>query len=129
MAARQDTPLLEWISAAIGAAITLALLGFIAWEAAVGTRAAPAAVTLEASALHRTPAGFTVQVTARNRTDSTAAAVQIEGTLGKGGAEVEKSEATLSYVPGQSERKAALVFTKDPRRHDLSLRVTGYEAP
>lgn len=128
MGARKDTPLLEWVSAAIGALITLGLLGFIAWEGFAGSRAAPAAVTLEASALHRTPGGYTVEVTAWNRTDSTAAGVAIEGALGPDGA-VEKSRATISYVPGQSERKAALVFTKDPRRHGLRLRVTGYEAP
>lgn len=128
MAAREGTPLLEWIAAALGALITLALLGFIAWEGVAGSREAPAAVTLEATALHRTPGGYTVEVTARNRTDKTAAAVRFEGALGPQGA-VEKSEATFSYVPGQSERKAALVFSEDPRRHGLTLRVTGYEEP
>ncbi|MFN3388176.1 MAG: hypothetical protein ACK40O_04545 [Allosphingosinicella sp.] len=129
MAARKGTPLLEWIAAGLGALITLCLLGFIAWEALVGTHSGPAAVSLEATRLHRSPTGFTVDVTARNRTDSTAAAVHIEGALGPPGAAVETSQATLSYVPGQSERKAALLFRNDPRRHGLTLRVTGYEKP
>lgn len=129
MGARKGTPLLEWAAAGLGALITLLLLGFIAWEGFTGEDAAPAEIAVEATALHRTPEGFTVEVTATNRTDATAAAVQIEGTLGAPGAEVEKSEATLSYVPGQSVRKAALVFRQDPRRHPLTLRVSGYEEP
>lgn len=128
MAAREGTPLLEWAAAALGALVTLFLLGFIAWEAVVGSHAAPAAIALEAGTVHRTAEGFTLEITARNRTDGTAAAVHVEGALGPDGS-VEKSEATLSYVPGESERKAALIFREDPRRHALSLRVTGYEKP
>ena len=126
MAARKGTPLLEWFAAATGALVTLALLGFIAWKAVTATPADPATVTLRAGAVHATPGGYVVEVTAHNPTDSTAAAVRIEGRLGAGD---ETSEATIDYVPGRSERKAALLFSQDPRRHGLSLRATGYEKP
>lgn len=129
MAAREGTPLLEWISAAIGALITLALLGFIAFEAVSGPGNAPAAVGVRATAVHPTPGGYVVEITARNTSDQTAAAVRIEGALMRGAAEVEKSEAVLTYVPGQSERRAALIFSQDPRKHRLELRPTGYEEP
>lgn len=125
MAAREGTPLLEWIAAAIGALVTLALLGFIAWKAVTATPADPATVVLRPGAVHATAGGYVVEVTAHNPTDSTAAAVRIEGRLGGG----ETSEATIDYVPGRSEREAALLFTKDPRSHGLSLRATGYEKP
>ena len=125
MAARKGTPILEWFAAGLGALVTLALLGFIAWKAVTATPAAPATVVLRAESVRGTAGGYLVEVTAHNPTDSTAAAVRIEGRLGGG----ETSEATIDYVPGRSERKAALLFTEDPRRHGLSLRATGYEKP
>ena len=64
-----------------------------------------------------------------NASRRTAAAVSIEGTLRDGGQTVETSTATLSFVPGHSERKAGLIFTRDPRRHALEVRATGYEEP
>lgn len=129
MAARKGTPLLEWVAAVGGGAITLGLIGFIGYKAATGAESDPAAVTLRPISVHATPGGHVVEVEARNRTDSTAAGLRIEGTLRAGGTEVETSEATLSYVPGRSTRLAALIFTRDPRAHGLELRATGYERP
>ena len=129
MAARKGTPLLEWIAAIAGAAITLALLGFVLFKAVTATPADPAAVTLRATGVFSTSGGYVVEIEAHNRTDSTAAGLRIQGVLRSGGGELETSDTTLSYVPGRSTRRGALIFTRDPRRHALELRATGYEKP
>ena len=124
-----EKPVLEWVAAAVGALITLALLGVIGWEAFTGSSQQPAAVSLAAGAVHSTEGGFVLQVIATNRSSQTAAALHIEGELTPAGSPPETSTATVSYVPGRSQREAALVFTQDPRRHRLRLRVLGYEKP
>lgn len=70
-----------------------------------------------------------LEVKVVNRSRQTAAAVEIEGVLMQSGSQVETSGATLTYVPGNSEAQAGLVFTTDPRRRRLRLRVLGYEKP
>lgn len=122
-------PALEWVSAIIGFFIALALLGFLAVQAI--REAEPLPPTLEAVAvsLHRAGGHYIVGVEIRNASPATGAGVQVQGTLRQGGSAVEESATTISYVPGNSYRRAGLVFTRDPRAHQLDLRVTGYELP
>jgi uncharacterized protein (TIGR02588 family) len=123
------TPLLEWISAAIGAAIAITLLAFIAAEAVRSVPEAPPVLEVRPTALKGRQGLYIVEVTVANRSGQTAAAVNIEGELRQGGTSVEKSSATLSYVPGFSEREAGLIFSRDPRQFQLQVRATGYEKP
>ena len=127
--AGQAMSLLEWISAALGMLLALAILGFIAWEAFGGPERKPPAIEVLPLAVTATGGSFVLEIEVRNGSDQTAAALQVEGELRDGTGSVEKSQAVLSYVPGQSERRAGLIFSKDPRLHRVSLRATGYERP
>lgn len=122
------TPLLEWIASAIGLLLTLAVVGVIGRQAVMG--AADEVPDIEISVARVVPAstGFVVELIARNRGGGTAAAVEIEGSLGAGDT-VETSSATFDYVPGHSERKGGLFFSQDPRRHPLEVRALGYNKP
>ena len=124
----KGTSLLEWISAAIGLVIAIALLGFIASDA-LRTSDGPPILTVTPADIVTGEGVYVVEVKIANASRRTAAAVSIEGTLQDGGQTVETSTATLSFVPGHSERKAGLIFTRDPRRHALEVRATGYEEP
>ena len=126
---RSATPALEWFSAALGLLLTLAILGFIGREAIKGFSVTPPAIEVSVERITPIPAGFVVEVAAKNRSDATAAAVHVEGVLRAGGRSIETSQATISYVPGRSERRAGLFFTRDPRGAELSVRPTGYEEP
>ena len=127
--ARASIPALEWIAAATGLLLTLGMMGVIGWEALQGGRTQPPSV--EATVERVTPgaAGFVVEVALRNRSSSTAAAVQLQGDLTSGGETLETSSAMLDYVPGKSSRRAGLFFTEDPRRHELKVRALGYAEP
>lgn len=123
------TPALEWISAALGLLITLAILAFIGWQALAGPDEVPPAIEVTVRQVVPLPGGYVVEVVARNVSPSTAANVQIEGRLERQGQTVATSRATLDYVPGHSERQGGLFFEEDPRAHDLGLRALGYARP
>ena len=120
---------LEWAAAILGALIALGLLGLIAWDAATGPGRVPPALVVEPERVVRNGGGYVVQFVARNRADDTAAGVQVEGVLEQGGTELETSQTTIDYVPGNGYRRGGLIFTRDPAAYRLELRATGYQQP
>jgi len=124
-----STPALEWISAAVGLAITLAMMAIIGREALAGDGQAPAAITVEARGVTAGRAGYVVEFEARNSAPAAAAAIEIEGVLTGAAPEPETSSATLDYVAGRSRHRGAMIFAADPATGRLSLRVRGYSEP
>ncbi len=96
-----ETPALEWIAAGIGALLLLFLLVVIGREAIDGEAAELPVIEVAVTGIAPSGSGHVVSFEARNRTDGTAAAVEIEGVLKAGGAEIESSSATIDYVPGK----------------------------
>lgn len=123
------TPVLEWISAAVGLVLTLTMVGFIGWQAWTSTGREPPAIEVQVRQILPQADGWVVEIAAVNRSPATAAAVQIEGRLTDGPDVVATSQATLDYVPGHSERAGGLFFREDPRAHALDLRALGYARP
>ena len=119
---------LEWLSGAIGLLITLGLLGFIGWQA-LGSSHAPPALELEVTDVAPAAGGFVVEFTAHNRSDSTASAVEVEGTLRGSAPQPVVSRTTLDYVPARSRAEGGLYFSSDPRKGSLEVRALGYAAP
>jgi len=116
-------PLLEWIAAALGLILILAVMAAIARDAFnPGTGLAPD-LTVTATRLRPTGTGFLLEFEARNASPITAAQVTIEGKLPGG----ETSTATIDYVPGRSTRRGGLYFGEDPR--GVELRVLGFQDP
>jgi uncharacterized protein (TIGR02588 family) len=122
-------PLVELLSAAIGVVITAGMFGFLAMEAVRQRNGLPPMMTVEPVAIVAANGIYAVEVDVRNIARKTGANVRIEGSLKQGDATVETSIATVDYVPGGSNRSAGLLFTEDPRKYRLELRVTGYERP
>ena len=130
MAKKQHDPVpaLEWAAAAVGLLVALLLLGIVAREAFATRDDSVPVLTAKVERVAATAAGHVVEVRVGNASSQAAASVQIEGTLGEGAGE-ETSSATIDYVPGRSEAKAGLIFSRDPRQGAFELRVTGYEIP
>lgn len=126
--ARKGPALLEWISAAVGAVITSALVGLILLES-LGSSAATPIVSIKPISMVHEGTSYVMQIEVSNQSGATAAALTVEGQLMRGSQSIETSSATLSYLPGNSTRKAGLIFSRDPRQFKLELRATGYEAP
>lgn len=126
---RSSPPLLEWIAAAIGLLLTLAVLGALGWESLKGSGNSTPVVETSINAITPTPVGYVVEVELHNRASVTAAAVEVEGELTKADGTVATSTTTVDYVPGDSRRKAGLFFKDDPRRHRLEVRALGFAEP
>jgi len=126
---RRGAPALEWIASAIGLVLTLAIVGVIGWKAWQGTGSDPPVVEVRAERIVPAGGGWVVEFVAINRSPTSAAAVQIEGTISRAGRELATSQATLDYLPGRSERGGGLFFDEDPRAQDLRIRALGYADP
>ncbi|MBU1345737.1 MAG: hypothetical protein KKA16_02170 [Alphaproteobacteria bacterium] len=120
-AAKRERPVLEWIMAALGLILTLAVIGVIAADAVRPQR--PAAFEIRLTEARRTPSGWVAQIEIANRGDAAAAAVQVEGRLG-----AETAMAQIDYVPGGGRERASLGFAADPRA-GLDLTVRGWSEP
>lgn len=122
------TSRLEWGVAAVSALVVLAVVGFLLAEG-LGEPPTPPEVHVTATAVRPLAIGHLVEFEAANRGGTTAARVEVEGTLRRGGATVETASATLDYVPEDGSRRGGLYFSADPRAHALELRATGYARP
>lgn len=116
-------PLLEWIASAIGLLLILAVMAVIARDAFNGSADTAPEVTVAATRVRQSGAGYLVEFEARNASPVTAAQLVIEGKLPGG----ETSTATIDYVPGRSIRRGGLFFSQDPR--GAQLRALGYQDP
>lgn len=123
------TPALEWISAVVGLCLTLAMLGFIGWQAWQSNGQEPPAIKVHTQRILPAAGGFVVEFAAMNVSPATAAAVQIEGELVEGERVVATSQVTLDYVPGNSERQGGLFFRENPQAYGLEIRALGYARP
>ena len=118
----------EWAAAALGVSILVFTIGYMGWYGVTHTSGPPVIVVERAESV-RLDGNYVVKVLVRNEGRSTAAAVEIEGSLMDGVEALETSTATLDYVPENSEREAYLQFTRDPDTFDLRLRAVGGSAP
>lgn len=119
----------EWLTAALGLVLVVGAIGFLGWEAATGRHEPPSIEVAVDSVSRLTGGGHLLHFTARNEGDEAAAGVVIEGELTAGGPEPMRSQATLDYLPGRSERSGGLFFDADPASGTLRLRALGYAVP
>ncbi|GLK79596.1 TIGR02588 family protein [Methylopila turkensis] len=118
----------EWAVGALGATIVIAVLGVLAYEAAVYRDGAPALVA-QVVDVTATEAGHVVRFRTENHGPSTAAEVVVRATLTQGDRTLEEVETTLDYVARKSSREAGVIFKADPATATLDLRATAYRKP
>jgi uncharacterized protein (TIGR02588 family) len=128
--ARHHKPSLgEWTAAGLGVAITLAAIGFMVYEAVSAAPDAIPAITVRVERVVVHPSGYVVEFRATNDGDATAAQVLVQGELRGDAGTVERSEATIDFVPARSWRRGGLVFGQDPRGGRVEVRVLGFDRP
>jgi len=126
--AEQQVPWLEWVASGIGLLLVLGIFGVIGWQAFNGA-STPPAITVEVENVAPVEGGHRVLFRARNAAGGAAAQVEIEGNLSAAGTDPETSRVVLDYIPGHSERRGGLFFTRDPRSGVLSVRAMGFSEP
>ncbi len=126
---QSQTPMLEWAAAGIGLALIIALVFVISREALREREAEPPSIEIKLGAIRQSASGYMVAFEAINRANGTAAALTVEGTVASGQQIIERSQATIDYVPGHGRAGGGLFFSHDPRRYALSARATGFQDP
>lgn len=124
-----QVPLLEWVAAGFGALVAAVLIGLIGWNAAISDAEAVPQIKPEIVRIIPADGGHLLDIRLTNSGAQSAASVQIEVNLKKGGELVETSRATIDYVPARSEALGGLIVRADPRTHEVDLRVTGFQIP
>lgn len=122
-------PVLAYLAGAVGLVLTLCLIGFVGWQAALRTGSQNPDIVVVATEVRPASSGFEVAFEARNRSAATAAAVDIEATLEIAGMEPATSRVAIDYIPGKSVARGGLLLPADPRKGRLTLRALGYSEP
>lgn len=124
----QETPIWEWIIAAIGLVLVFVVIGS-ALHRAVIEDSTPPLLEFTVEAVKPAANGYLVEFLVKNTGNQTAAALAVEGQLKKGEEVVETSTVTLTYAPARSVRQGGLYFMKNPNEFELQIRALGYEKP
>ena len=119
---------IEWIFAALSAALVLFMLGFLLVEGLTNAVQIPV-LSIVAGQAEQMGAAFEVPFLVRNDGEATAASVLVEAVVSPGSPSEQRSEVTLDYVPARSTTEGGFVFTEDPRGLPLQVRVLGYQDP
>ena len=119
----------EWLVFGTGLALVVSTLVYLAYDAATITDAPPSIEVSTGQPVQR-PHNFILPVTLTNHGDQTAEGVSVEVVLESGGAEKERGEFTVAFLPRRSTREGWVAFQTDPRTVEhVKARVTGYEKP
>lgn len=126
--APHETTWSQWLVAALSTLLVLGAIGFLVYDA-LRSPPTPPRIVFEVDSAVPAGDGFLVQFRARNRGNTTAARLIVEGTLGGPTGVVASSEATIDYVPAGGAARAGLYFPLDPRGFRLIIRAKGYAMP
>lgn len=121
-------PAAEWAVGVLGAVVLIAVVGFLAYQAAA-VRDGPPNLRVPVIQVDEQGPPYVVTVRVHNGGGRTAEDVQLAGELARGDTTVEQASATARYVPPHSHRKALLVFRTDPDTATLNVKAAGYSLP
>lgn len=120
-------PALEWIASALGLILVTGSIGLILYDA-LDQDTLPQ-LNAEAGSVSAVGGRYLIEITVRNHGGSTAASVNVEGALKRGGKTLETASATFDYVPAHSQTTGGMLFSHDPRQYRLELDATAYMDP
>ena len=81
------------------------------------------------TSIERTKDELVAHIRMENAGDGTAKTVGVTGALRADGTILERASTTISYVPAQGLRRAALVFPRHGGEGTVSVTTTGYALP
>jgi uncharacterized protein (TIGR02588 family) len=119
---------LEWIVAALGAALVAGVFGVLTHEA-LTYEDGPPVIVATVTDVHLTEGGYAVRFRAENRGSTTAAEVTMVGRLMQGEQTLEQAEIILDYIARKSSREAGMVFQRDPATATIDIKATSYRKP
>lgn len=122
-----ETPLLEWVLGAIGAALIGAAVVYLLLDGTNETGFG--AVEMRIERIEALDKGYLVSFAAHNMGAAALADVHLRARVRQGARQVEEAQLTLDYLPGRSTRRGGFYLQHDPRVHQLEVRAEGFQEP
>lgn len=120
----------EWISFTIASIILAVILGLVGYLWASKREQKPPEVKVSGGEMVREAAGqFYVPFEVTNTGGETAESVQVKAELSINGAVAESGEVEVDFLSSRETESGAFVFSQNPRRGKLVLRVASYKSP
>jgi uncharacterized protein (TIGR02588 family) len=125
---RRWAPAAEQITFGIAAVIVATLVGLIllAWAL---QNDEPPRLAITPAPIQQRQGQFYVPFTVENQGGGTAESVQVLATLKQGERILETGEQQIEFLSSGEQEEGAFIFTQDPSRLRLDLRVASYKLP
>lgn len=119
---------IEWLTGLVSSLLVLAIIAWVSYEAVNGTDT-PADLRVDIVSVEKTGAAWRVLFDLSNSGETTAASVEVRGTLADRGRLIEEAAVTFDYVAARSLARGTLIFSQDPNNHDFNIRAVGFTEP
>lgn len=118
----------EWATFAIASAVLVALMGTIAslW---LGGPQEPPTFEVRTVSVRELDGRFHVRTSVVNTGEETAESVQVGAELTVQGEAPEEGEQIIDFLSGGEQEEVEFIFTSDPRRNQLDVRVRSFKVP
>lgn len=126
----QSIPIIEWIVGSLGLLLLLTIITLLIHQGLTDSHAPPQIVITNHSIITHPNNHHVVKIRVTNQGGSAASQVLIAGELkDTQGNTIEQAQAQIAFLPKGSHQTAGLIFTHDPRTHQLQLRPLGFQQP
>jgi uncharacterized protein (TIGR02588 family) len=118
----------EWITFTINLFLVLVLVGLVllVWFTADNQ---PPILSVKGSSIQHLQGQYYVPFTVTNTGGGTAESVQVLGELAIDGRVEETGEQQLDFLSAGEAQEGAFVFSQDPQKGELTIRVASYKLP
>lgn len=124
----EGTSAIEWVTAAVGAVLFIAMIGYMVYVGLRDVQGSPKIELTTSDPVQRDD-NFHVGFVATNSGEVTATGLVVRAVLTDGDRDVESQEVTIDYLPTQSSRRGGFFFKQDPTRYKLAVTATAYMEP
>lgn len=125
----QPSTIAEGVSLAVSATLLAGVIGLVVYLWASNRQRQPPVLQVSHAEIRRSAGQFYVPFEVTNQGGETAEAVQVVAELRVDDVPVASGEQTIAFLSSQERVRGAFVFTQDPRRGELVIRVASFQYP
>jgi uncharacterized protein (TIGR02588 family) len=119
----------EWVTFGVSAAILSAIIGLVLYVWLGQQRQPPILSAVYNKEIREVNGQFYVPFTLVNKGGETVESVRILAELEINNITKEEGEQEIDFLSGGEEREGAFIFSKNPLKGKLTLKVTSYKLP
>ncbi|WP_449418087.1 TIGR02588 family protein [Phormidium nigroviride] len=121
--------LAEWVTFAIASFILATLIGLIVYNWLTKKNEPPILSVTQNTAMREIEGQFYIPFILTNTGGETAESVQVIAELRVNGEVLESGEQQIDFLSSDGTQEGAFIFSRDPRKGQLILRVASYKLP